>query len=50
MPNLGRPHVNRKWYEFVHKNFDPLMEFVNAISEYPEFEEVRRKLLEARGA
>jgi integrase/recombinase XerD len=35
-------------YAYVHKTFDPLLEFVDAISEYPEFEEIKRKLLEAK--
>jgi septal ring factor EnvC (AmiA/AmiB activator) len=35
-------------YDFVHRNYEPLMEFVNAISEMPEFEEAKKRLLEAK--
>lgn len=37
-------------YEFVHRNFDPLLAFVDTISELPEFEQMKRKLLEAKDA
>ena len=30
-------------YDFVHRNYDPLLEFVNAVSELPEFEELKEK-------
>jgi len=30
-------------YTFVHRNYDPLMEFVNTISDLPEFEELKEK-------
>jgi len=35
-------------YEFVHRNYDPLLEFIEAISEMPEFEEAKKRLSEAR--
>jgi len=37
-------------YEFVHRNYDPLLDFVDAISDMPEFEEMKKKLLEAKDA
>jgi integrase len=37
-------------YEFVHRNYDPLLEFVDAISDLPEFEEIKRKAWEEREA
>jgi len=30
-------------YTFVHRNYDPLLEFVNTISDLPEFEELKEK-------
>jgi hypothetical protein len=35
-------------YEFVHKNYDPLLDFVNELSGIPEFEELKRKLYERK--
>jgi len=37
-------------YEFVHRNFDPLLTFVDAISELPEFETLKQKMVEAKYA
>jgi len=31
-------------YEFVHRNYDPLLEFVDKLADMPEFEEIRRKV------
>jgi integrase len=38
----------KSMYEFVHRNFDNLLEFVDAISDLPEFEEMKKKLVEAK--
>lgn len=40
----------KSMYEFVHRNYDPLMDFVNDLSELPEFEELKMKMLEAKEA
>jgi len=37
-------------YEFVHRNYDPLLDFIDAISDLPEFEEIKKKMLEAKFA
>jgi len=31
-------------YKFVHRNYDPLLEFVDKLADMPEFEEIRRKV------
>lgn len=37
-----------KMYKFVHKNYDPLLEFVNELSEMPGFEELKKRLIEGK--
>jgi len=33
-------------YEFVHRNYDPVLEFVDKLSDLPEFAEIRKKVFE----
>jgi hypothetical protein len=40
----------KELYQFVHRNFDPLLNFVNELSELPGFEELQRRLSEAKKA
>ena len=48
--NIDLRNQIKSMYEFVHRNFDPLLDFVDAISNFPEFEELKQKLLEAKYA
>jgi len=37
-------------YDFVHTNYDPMLDFVNEIAEMPEFEELKRRMWEEKEA
>jgi len=39
--------INRM-YEFVHRNYDPVLEFVDKLSNLPEFGELRKKVFEGK--
>jgi len=40
--------ITNDLYDFVHSNYDPLLNFVNELSELPEFEEMKLRSLEKK--
>ncbi len=48
MKNVKMENTIKEMYQFVHRNYDPLMKFVNNIAELPEFEKMKKKMYEEK--